>query len=114
MQVDEQNKLLPTHIEQVDNKIFSISWSDGKTFMYSLKHLQYHCPCASCRDEASGKRRKEALEVLEDVGAIFLKGVGLYGLKISFTKGCSQGIYAFPYLYRLGEMESWKDNLCED
>ncbi len=112
MLANEAISVMPMKIEQIDNTNFSITWSDGKKFMYHLAHLQSLCPCAHCRDEASGKRRDVALKVNPNVRAQFIKGVGGYALQIRFKEGCSNGIYSFSYLYRVGESETWKDGMC--
>ena len=86
-------------IEQLDNHRFQIEWMDGSMGSYRLYDMQKHCPCAKCIDEATGERRATAAEPLIDVAAKSICSVGRYALKITFTSGCSTGIYDYTWLY---------------
>lgn len=88
-------------IEQKDNHTFSVCWSDGVTQHFRLSTLQKHCPCAACVDEATGKRLTKPEKIDAHLKAVSLKSVGRYALKITFTSGCSSGIYEFDYLRKL-------------
>lgn len=88
-------------IEQKNNHMFTIQWTDGKTRDYKLSELQANCPCARCVDETSGVRRQEP-SLREEVKAVRIESVGRYALKVEFTSGCSTGIYGFDLLQRLG------------
>ncbi len=97
-------KVLVKSIEQKDNHTFSICWSDGVCQDFLLSTLQKHCPCAACVDEATGERLIDPKNIDEKVKAVRLRSVGRYALKITFTSGCSTGIYDFDYLRKLGEV----------
>ncbi|MBA3236942.1 MAG: DUF971 domain-containing protein [Parachlamydiaceae bacterium] len=89
------------NIRQLDNHNFQIEWMDGATGLYNLNALQKNCPCAKCIDEATGTRRASAPESLMDVRAKNICSVGRYALKITFTSGCSTGIYDYAWLHSL-------------
>lgn len=89
-------------IKQKDNHTFIIEWSDGRVCDYRLNDLQASCPCAACVDETTGKRLLNKANLNPDVRATRLTNVGRYALRVHFTSGCSNGIYSFDHLIKLG------------
>lgn len=93
-------QLFIKNIQQINNHIFEITWSDLSTSKHRLSSLQKACPCAKCL------QTEEQSKLLNpDVKAKFLKSIGRYAIKIEFTSGCSAGIYDFDLLYSNKEME---------
>lgn len=88
-------------IKQLDNYNFQIEWMDSTIGSYNLYTMQKLCPCAKCIDEATGNRRASAPEPQKDVRAKSICSVGRYALKITFTSGCSSGIYDYALLRSL-------------
>lgn len=88
-------------ISQKNNHVFTVEWNDGVISDYRLSDLQRECPCASCVDEATGKRLLGKNAINEDVRAQSVRNVGRYALKIQFLTGCSLGIYSFDFLRQL-------------
>lgn len=88
-------------IWQKNNTTFSIEWSDGLTKDYRLSHLQRVCPCAGCRDESTRKKLIDDKLIKDDVRAVRIKSVGRYALRVTFTSGCSNGIYDFEMLKKM-------------
>lgn len=80
-------------LRQVDSQVFQIVWTDGRKDLFSLAHLQKHCPCRSCFSIEKAVR--------PDVQALKIENVGRYALRIDFTSGCSKGIYTFAFLRSL-------------
>lgn len=89
-------------IKQVDPHAFLIQWSDGREMRYRLSDLQRVCPCARCFDPVQKVRLASALSTKDDVAAYGIKNVGRYAMKIDFTSGCSNGIFSYEMLYKLG------------
>jgi DUF971 family protein len=85
-------------IRQTSNHAFQIAWSDGIIGDYLLSELQKRCPCAACSEKAADKTN-----VHPDVRALKIVNVGRYAIKISFTSGCSMGIYHFDLLHSLAK-----------
>ena len=85
-------------IAQKDNFAFTIKWTDGKIVDYRLSDIQKMCPCASCRDEATGQQKVDPLTIDETVKAKRIASVGRYALRVDFSNGCSSGIYSFDDL----------------
>lgn len=94
-------ELYPKKFIQKDKYTFTIEWSNGKISDFRLSELQQKCPCASCRDLETGKRRDNIQAADPNVTAKKILGVGRYALKIEFSSGCTHGIYTFNYLYEL-------------
>ncbi len=79
----EARQLGPHHLEiKIDDH-----WKK-----FHLHHLQKHCPCARCIDS---KKTAENVSLLE------FSLVGRYALRITFSTGCSQGIYPLSLLRKL-------------
>jgi len=93
-------------IEQKNNHLFTIEWSDGKIHDYRLSDLQKQCPCAACVDENTGQRTLDVSTVREDVRAKRIISVGRYALRIQFTSGCSTGIYDFALLRKMSSQDA--------
>lgn len=98
METDAVKNAHIKHIVQTDNSTFSIEWTDGARDDYRLADLQEKCPCAGCRDDGSGLRRRNAPLVEASVCAKKIASVGRYAIRIEFTSGCSHGIYSFDLL----------------
>jgi DUF971 family protein len=96
--------VLIKNICQIDNHRFTVTWSDETSSTYQLSTLQSHCPCAGCFEA----RKEGTLTVDETVKAIRITSVGRYAMRIQFTRGCSAGIFDFPYLRTLD-----KELACE-
>lgn len=92
-------------IVQKDGHHFRIEWEDGYVQNFRLSDLQRNCPCAGCMDEFTGKKLLDPNSVDENVKAVRLSNVGRYGLRIKFSKGCSNGIYSFNMLRQLQEKQ---------
>lgn len=103
----------PVEIQLVDAGTLQIDWSDGAKRVYQLAKLQQQCPCAGCR-EKHGPPQEPAnkfggmfnvlqpgeakpLELLE------MAPVGNYAYSMTFSTGCSRGIWTFENLRQLGE-----------
>ena len=90
--------ILIKQIEQKNNQVFCIVWSDNVQQDFRLSHLQKQCPCANCVDENTGKRIVDSSKIREDLKAISIRTIGRYALQIHFSSGCSTGIYTFDML----------------
>lgn len=78
------------HVGLADAHTLLIQWSDGKESSYSLSELQRSCPCAGCNENPPA--------VDDGVGASEVTQIGRYALKITFTSGCSNGLFSFDEL----------------
>lgn len=91
--------LLPVvKVSHTDPRFLSIEWKDGAFSKIRFSTLQKICPCARCVDEMKGTRLSNPSHISEELTAEGIEMVGRYGIKISFTSGCSTGIYSFECL----------------
>ena len=87
--------------------LLCVVWLNGEEDYFSLKRLRQSCPCAFCSGEKDIFNNKYggAKQALSNQ-AFLLTGynfVGLYGLKLVWKDGHSDGIYTFDYLKGLRE-----------
>jgi DUF971 family protein len=78
-----------------------IAWNTGETFALPFKELRYHCPCAGCVDEHTGRRTLQRSDVPENARPAFAQVVGRYALQITWLDGHQTGIYHFDFLHDL-------------
>lgn len=97
----DTNNLRVKDISQADPRTLEIVWTDGKSQKFDVVSLRRQCPCASCIDEWTGKKRLREGEVSDDVRPMTVDSVGRYALKIAFSDGHSTGIYTFKMLREL-------------
>jgi DUF971 family protein len=79
--------------------VFSITWSDGTQSDLPHAVLRGYCPCATCQGH-SGTVKYIPGGNLE---LVTIKRVGNYALGLGWGDGHDSGIYAYDYLYDLGE-----------
>lgn len=79
-----------------------VRWSDGREDRLGFEYLRNHCPCATCVDEWSGKRKSLTLLLPSDFAPRRLVPVGNYGVQIFWSDGHDTGIYSHQLLRRLG------------
>lgn len=96
------DKLTPREIAQGDERHLQIAWADGHSSLLDVVELRRRCPCASCVDEWSGKKRVDPSSIPDSVRPVAVRSVGLYALSIEFSDGHSTGIYPFELLRSLG------------
>lgn len=77
-----------------------IDFDDGTSFGYPAELLRVESPSAEV--QGHGPSQKVTLAGKRTVGITAVEPVGNYAVRILFDDGHSTGIYAWPYLYRLG------------
>ncbi len=88
-------------LSQRDDRTLHILWGDGQESDFDVVFLRRKCPCASCIDEWTGKKKLEGATVDDSVRPIEVKSVGRYALTMNFDDGHRTGIYPFRYLREL-------------
>lgn len=92
----------PTEIKlHQKSRLLEIAFSDGRSFSLSFEFLRVFSPSAEVRGHGPGQ------EVLQtgkrNVDITSLDPVGSYAVQPTFSDGHATGIYAWDYLYSLGE-----------
>ncbi len=92
----------PTEIKlHQKSRLLEIAFSDGRSFSLPYEFLRVFSPSAEVRGHGPGQ------EVLQtgkaNVDIVTLEPVGSYAVQPTFSDGHSTGIYAWDYLYSLGE-----------
>ena len=96
----------PVNIAPFPNGEIGIVWDDGHESYYQSHALRCACGCASCVDEATGKKILIDERVPRDVRAREFHPVGNYGVAIVWSDGHDTGIYSFDTLRRLCPCEA--------
>ena len=91
----------PIRVEPQDNQTILLEWSNRESFTVPYFELRFHCPCANCVDEKSGKRTLKREMVAKDVRPISVEPVGRYALRIGFSDQHATGIFAYETLYQI-------------
>lgn len=102
----------PTEIKlHQKSRLLEVAFSDGRTFSLPYEFLRVFSPSAEVRGHGPGQ------EVLQsgkrNVDIVSLDPVGSYAVQPTFSDGHATGIYAWDYLYSLGEDQArlWEDYL---
>ena len=90
---------------QVEGDAVVVRWSDGGEDRLGFEYLRNHCPCATCVDEWSGKRRSLTLLLPTSFAPRKLVPVGNYGIQVHWNDGHETGIYSHHLLRRLAKQQ---------
>lgn len=93
------------------SKALEIEFDDGKVFRLDAEFLRVYSPSAEVRGHGAGQ---EVLQVgKRGVGITAIDPVGNYALLPHFDDGHDTGLYAWDYLYWLGDQHDalWTDYL---
>lgn len=103
---------VPTEITlHAKSRVLEIAFDDGKVFRLPFEFLRVYSPSAEVRGHGPGE---ETLQVgKRDVTIERLEPIGQYAVQPFFSDGHSSGIYAWSYLYELGENQEhlWAEYL---
>jgi DUF971 family protein len=92
-------------------RVIEIRWSDGWVQQLLARQLRDHCPCATCREQAAARRKKQAagvraLNILSDaelqpVTVVGMTPAGSYAYNVAFSDGHRSGVFTLEYLRQL-------------
>jgi DUF971 family protein len=93
-------------------KLLEIAFDDGRTFRYPAELLRVESPSAEV--QGHGPSQKTTIAGRRHVGIIAVESVGNYAIRVKFDDLHDTGIFAWPYLYHLGEHQEqiWRDYLA--
>ena len=96
----------PIDIQPVGETELLISWQDGHRSLFSYVFLRLNCPCASCRDEWSGKRLVALDKIPANLKALEMAPVGRYAIRFRWSDRHETGIYGFDFLREICPCEA--------
>lgn len=93
-------------------RVLEIGFDDGKIFFLPFELLRVYSPSAEVRGHGAGQETLQTGKREVDITA--LEPVGHYAVQPRFSDGHESGIYAWDYLYSLGENQPslWADYLA--
>ena len=83
------------------SRVLEIAFSDGRSFRLPYEFLRVHSPSAEVRGHGPGQEVLQVGKRAVEIRA--LEPVGSYAVQPQFSDGHNTGIYAWDYLYELGE-----------
>ena len=89
-----------------------IAWPDAR-FDLPAELLRVYSPSAEVRGHSEQERVLQTGK--KNVGIKAIEAIGNYAIRITFDDGHDSGIYAWDYLYQLGnnQAQHWQDYLSE-
>ena len=89
-----------------------IAWPDAR-FDLPAELLRVYSPSAEVRGHSEQERILQTGK--KNVGIKAIEAIGNYAIRITFDDGHDSGIYAWDYLYELGNNQAkhWQDYLSE-
>ena len=103
---------VPTQITlHQKSRVLEIAFSDGRGFHLPYEYLRVYSPSAEVRGHGPGQEVLQTGKRNVEIRA--LEAVGSYAVQPLFSDGHSTGIYAWDYLYELGEEQDrlWAEYL---
>jgi len=99
--MNEKTKPWPTELRIRDKgDTLAITFDSGESFDLAAEYLRVESPSAEVKGHGPGQETTVAGKIL--VKILNVEPVGNYAVKIQFTDRHSSGIYAWDYLYKLG------------
>lgn len=92
----------PTEIKlHQKSRVLEIGFDDGKVFTLPCEFLRVYSPSAEVRGHGPGQEVLQVGKAQVEITAI--EPVGHYAVRLVFSDGHDTGLYAWDYLYGLGE-----------
>lgn len=85
------------------DQILELTWPDGRVDRVPYRHLRAQCPCASCRDEWTGKRILDPETIRPDLKLEGMEPVGTYAVRLAWNDGHDTGLYTWEALRKTAE-----------
>jgi DUF971 family protein len=92
----------PTNIRaHQGRRVLELTWEGGEAAMLPYRFLRGECPCASCRDEWTGRRILDPESIDEGLTLEAMEPVGNYAVRLAWSDGHGSGLYTWDALRRL-------------
>jgi DUF971 family protein len=101
----------PSGLSLIAPDRLQISWSDGQTREYTVRHLRENCPCATCLEKRSAEPPPTLLPILraeeaQPLRIAKMEPLGHYAYSIAFSDGHDTGLFTLELLRELGSVVS--------
>lgn len=93
--------LRPSLVKRVSPTQTDVTWNDGHFSSYPSWYLRQNCPCASCVEELTGRRKILEGSIPANLQRLNVEPVGNYALNFQWSDSHGTGIYTFDYLRQL-------------
>ena len=93
----------PKDIKLRDDGTLLVEWPDGHKGQHHPYRLRFHCACAGCIDENTGRQILDKNSVPIDIKLKSFNSVGRYALGMVFSDNHNTGIYTFDRLRNICE-----------
>jgi DUF971 family protein len=90
--------VMPISIEGLSRPTIAFTWEDEHVSTFGARALRLKCRCAQCQHEWTGEPLLDPATVPEDIQAVRMELVGMYGVRIEWSDGHATGIYRFDQL----------------
>jgi DUF971 family protein len=92
----------PTNIRAHQaEQILELTWAGEEPVRLSYHLLRSECPCASCRDEWTGKRILDASTIRTDLRLDAMEPIGNYAVRLGWNDGHGSGLYSWDLFRQL-------------
>jgi DUF971 family protein len=94
------------------SRTLEVAFDDGATFVLPFELLRVYSPSAEVQGHGPGQETLQTGK--REVAIVALEPVGHYAVQPTFSDGHSSGIFAWGYLYELGQRQEqfWADYLA--
>jgi DUF971 family protein len=85
---------------QADQNL-ELAWEGEPPVLVPYRHIRAQCPCASCRDEWTGRRLLDPATIRPDLKLEGMEPVGNYAVRLAWNDGHDSGLFTWDLLREL-------------
>jgi DUF971 family protein len=94
----------PTNIRALQaDQVLEVTWPGERIDRIPYSLLRAECPCASCRDEWTGRRTLDPASIRPDLKLVGMDNIGTYAVQLAWNDGHSSGLFSWETLRDLGQ-----------
>lgn len=99
----------PRHLDVKKDQGLTVTWADGSTTFYSVKHLRKMSPSAEMRELRDEQARNPLTVLPSEMADVTSEGLtitdaepmGNYAIRFTFSDGHHTGIFSWDYLRQI-------------
>lgn len=94
----------PSNIRALQaDQVLEVTWPDERVDRLAYHTIRSLCPCASCRDEWTGRRILDPASIRPDLKLVGMENIGTYAVQLAWNDGHSSGIFTWETLRSMGD-----------